>query len=377
MRRRLKRAGRALFLLLIALTLFLGVTHEGRAAVKTALFIPQVFNVGVSPLNWFTPDPIVERVTFPTPHGPATGEMYRPPGEGPYAAALLFPGVAPRASSDPRVIRLSNALARSNMVTFIYWSPSMAAGHMLPEDVDNLVAAFRHLYAQDYVDKSRVGMGGFSVGASFSLMAAAEEPIRDQVAFVYAFGPYYDLRDTLAAISSETASYDGETRPWKPAKLSRDVLITNFTRELPEPEGSRLRDAFTTGHPLEIAAADLSSQGKAVYDLFQGVPAEETLTHFSRTPQSLQDRMLLISPSQRLDGLTAPVMIMHDRQDRMVPVFESRRLRDALEGRGEFSYTEFGLFDHVTPQLRLAPMDTAEEMVTLFLRLHSILMQAT
>ena len=117
MRAFLKRVGFATLLLLIALTVFLGATREGRATVKTVLFIPQIFNVGVKPLNWFTPKPIVERVTFPIPGGTGEGDLYRPPGEGPYAAVLLFLGVEPAGATDSRVIRLGNALARSNMVT--------------------------------------------------------------------------------------------------------------------------------------------------------------------------------------------------------------------------------------------------------------------
>ena len=373
----LKKTGLTVLLALIALTIFLGASHEGRAAVKTTLFIPHVFNAGVKPLNWFTPDPVVERVAFPIPGGAGAGDIYRPPGDGPYAAVLLFLGVAPAGSDDPRVVRLGDALARSNMVTLFYWSPIMADGRMEPEDVDNLVAAFQYLSAQDYVDDTRVGMGGFCVGASFSIMAASEEPIRDHVTFVNAFGPYFDMRDLIGAISSGTKSYGNETLSWEPDKLSRKVFITHLTQDLPETESRLLQNAFLDNASPEIAIQDLSPQGKAVYSLLKGVPPEEVKTHLAQIPQRTQERAALISPNQRLDGLRAPLLIMHDREDDLVPAFESRRLRDALEPRGNARYTEFGLFDHVTPDIRLGLWDTSKELVKLFRHLHSILMQAT
>ena len=373
----LKKTGLTALLALIAFTIFLGASHEGRAAVKATLFIPHVFDAGIKPLNWFTPTPVVERVTFPIPSGAGTGDIYRPPGEGPYAAVLLFLGVTPARSDDPQVVLLGDALARSNMVTLFYWSPIMADGRMEPEDIDNLVAAFQYLAAQDYVDSTRVGMGGFCVGASFSIMAASEAPIRDQVAFVNAFGPYFDMRDLIGAISSGTKSYGTETLSWEPDKLSRKVFITHLTQDLAEAERRLLQDAFFDNPSPEIAVQDLSLKGRAVYNLLKGVPPEEVKTHMAQIPQRTQDRASLVSPSQRLDGLRAPLLIMHDREDALVPAFESRRLRDALEPRGNAQYTEFGLFDHVRPDIRLGLWDTSKELVKLFRHLHFVLMQAT
>ena len=56
-----------------------------------------------------------------------------------------------------------------------------------------------------------------------------------------------------------------------------------------------------------------------------------------------------ISPSTHVDNLKTTVMIMHDRNDRLVPSFESRRLELALRDRGNVRYTEVLAFDHVRP----------------------------
>ena len=80
------------------------------------------------------------------------------------------------------MVNLGNALSRVGVVVMIYWSPEMALRHQLdPDEPDKLVSAYLYLAEQDYVDPERVGIGGFSAGAAFALMAAADRRIRDQI----------------------------------------------------------------------------------------------------------------------------------------------------------------------------------------------------
>ena len=373
-----KRAAQAAFLLLVVFIIFLGASHQGRASIKAAMFIPHVFDAPIKPLEWFTPAPTRERVSFPIPYGAGIGDLYRPPGEGPFAAVVLFLGVSPAGADDARVVRLGEALARSNMATMFYWSPIMADGRMEPEDIHNLVAAYQFLSSQDFIDPSRVGIGGFCVGASYSIMAAAQEPIREQVAFVNAFGPYFHLPDLLASITSQTRTYGDDVQPWKPDKLSREVYVTHMTKDLPGNERDMLRTAFAKGaDPSTVDPQSLSDESQAVHALLKGVSREEADAYRTRIPAETLRGFDIISPSQYIHDLEAELLIMHDREDKLVPSFESRRLRDALADRGNVRYTEFGLFDHVTPEIRLGLWDTAKELRKLFLHLHGILMQAT
>ena len=56
--------------------------------------------------------------------------------------------------------------------------------------------------------------------------------------------------------------------------------------------------------------------------------------------------------------------IGHDRDDLVIPVEESRRLRRELAGRGGVHYTEFALFEHADPgKRRLPPWRLARELV--------------
>ena len=49
-------------------------------------------------------------------------------------------------------------------------------------------------------------------------------------------------------------------------------------------------------------------------------------------------------------GYVGRLLVMHDRDDEVVPAAESRRLVEAAEGLVDVRYTEFVAFDHVTPR---------------------------
>ena len=369
----LPRSARILALLAGSAVVFFMITPQGRASVNTAKLISQIVP-SLPAITWLQPEPIRTRVEVPTPEGLRDADLYRPPGDGPYAATVLFLGVAPAGGDDPRVVDLANGLARSRMVTLVYWSPEKLEGRLHPPDIHNLVAAFTYLQSLPYVDASRVGFAGFCVGASFALMAAAQEEVRDQVAFVNAFGPYYDLTDLARAIGTGTRSYGGQTLSWAPDALTREVATKLLLEYLNPNEASRIAQALEGGtqEPLQ----GLSAEALAVQRVLLGGTEEQIESAVASFPDELLRQMALISPRSYIDGLTAPVLIMHDRADALVPSGESRRLADALAERGNVRYTEFSLFQHMDPTRPLGLWDQGRELNKLFWHLFAIIRQA-
>lgn len=353
----------------------LALTPQGRAAWNAALFVTQTVPA-VPDVTWLQPSPVHQRVTVPTPDGPREADLYRPPDDSPHAAVVLFLGVAPAGPDDPRVVGVAAGLARANMVALVYWSPEKMSGRIHPPDIHNLVAAFRYLQAQPFVDPRRVGFGGFCVGASFVLMAAAQEEVRDEVAFVNAFGPYYDLRDMVRAFGSRSSSLgDGELVPWTPdpltARVARTLLLESLSSEA---ETALVVGALEGGAPL--AAGDISREGYAVYRTLAGGSLAEVDAVLDDLPPALQSTMAEASPETYIEGLTAPVLVMHDWNDALVPSAESRRLVAALGPRGDVRYTEFSLFQHVDPTRPLGPLETARELGKLFRHMYAVMRQA-
>jgi dienelactone hydrolase len=220
-------------------------------------------------------------------------------------------------------------------------------------------------------------MGGFCVGASYALMAASQPEINDDVAFVNAFGPYFSMTELVQSIASKTKRSNGQLLPWEPDRLTREVFITHITADLPDNEGAALRSAFQQNPPQAIDPNSLSPQGQAAYTLLNSPHYFEADGAISRLPEQTLDNMFQVSPESYLDDLKARVLIMHDREDDLVPAHESQRLYDALQANGtDVTYTEYGIFRHVTPDFA-GGFDALAELWRFSRHMHSIMMQAT
>jgi acetyl esterase/lipase len=321
-------------------------------AAHTGLFVLQVLDVSFKPQSWFTAAPLRREVGYPIPGGAGLADIYRIPDDRKRAAVLIFLGANAAGRDDHDVINLGNALARSGFVVMFHWSRTMALQHNIdPREIENLVWAFQYLKSQDYVDQARVGMGGFSVGASFAMVAAADPRIRDDVVFVNSFGGYYDMRDVIVQIASRTRFYQGQRVPWEVDPLTWQVFANELISSLDNPaERELFTRRFLRNEPVsEERLEGLSSQAQVVRQLLEGVTLEEAEALFQRLPQDFRQEMMRVSPSAHISNLEARLLIMHDQADLLIPVVESRRLVDALENRGNFRYTETEVFEHVRP----------------------------
>jgi hypothetical protein len=100
----------------------------------------------------------------------------------------------------------------------------------------------------------------------------------------------------------------------------------------------------------------LSDSGRAVHSLLTSTDAGEAEVALRGLPLGLRQRLDALSPLAYLPNLRAPLIVFgHDRDDLVIPVGESRRLRAALAGRSGVHYTEFALFQHADPTKRKLP----------------------
>ncbi len=368
-----RRGLEALTLLLILIL----ITPQGRTAVETALFIPQVIpTIPVKPQEWVSSAPVRREVEFPVRDGVGVADLYSQPGGGKRGSVLLFLGVNPAGRDDPRVVGLADGLARTGVVVMIPWSDTMTDQRVDVSEVDNLVNAFEFLIAQDNVDPERSGMGGFCVGASLATVAAQDERIRSKVKFVNFFGGYYDARDLIISVVSHSRFHDDVVDPWPPDVLSKRVVTTHLIEGLPnEDERALLTRVFVTKDAAlsDEVVRSLSSEAQAVYRMLEGVSLDEARTLVDRLPESTIETVRAMSPATRIEELEARVLIMHDRQDSLVPSEESRRLAEALAGRGGFSHTEFSLFQHLDPTRPVSPPVYARELFKLYMHMYRVL----
>ncbi|MBI3954233.1 MAG: hypothetical protein HY330_06935 [Chloroflexi bacterium] len=277
---------------------------------------------------------------------------------------------------DPVVVRLVQGLVRIGMVVLVHDSEDLRAGRILPHEVDDLVAAFIHLESQPFVKPGRVGFGGFSVGASLALLAAADPRLADRVAFVNAFGGYASAREMLVAIATRSAELQGQRVPWEPSEFAVQVFRKQLIDTAPtEEERARLWDLVESRAPSPAQVPALSPEGMAILAaLTERDPAQVPGRLAALSPQA-QALLDALSPSLQLHGLRARLFLMHDRADSYVPYTESRRLAAGAAGARLVRHTEFALFQHVTPSGELALRALVPQVWRLLGHLQAVLLE--
>ena len=379
----IKAWARRIFIVLVVLgsvlTLFVAIAPQGRAGLQTGFFVLQVLEVPFKPQPWFTGDPVRQEVFYPQPDGTGVADVYRVDDGEEKAAVLLFLGANAAGRDDEDVVNLGDALARAGFVAMFHWSPTMALQHNIDTaEQENLGWAFQYLAAQDYVDSERVGLGGFCVGASFSLVAAADPRIRDQVKFVNAFGPYFDAEELLLQVASRSKLDHGQRVPWDTDHLTLKVFANELIETLTEANDI---EVLTRVHLDGLMAApeeleSLSPEGQVVNRLLQGTTPEEAEVLYNQLPASFRRDMQSISPNNYVDEISAKLLILHDRNDRLVPAAESRRLAAAFEERGDIRYTEVLEFDHVRPNSGGGAWQFLKEAAKLYRHMYSVIRDA-
>ena len=344
-----RRAFLAVVVIGSLLTIFIAATPQGKAGFRAALFVPQVLEVPFKPQPWFASDPVRHEVTYPQEIGTGVADVYRIPDGEPRAAVLLFLGANAAGRDDEDVVNLGNALARGGFAVMFHWSPTMALQHNIDSvEIDNLVRAFQFLEQQDWVDSKRVGIGGFCVGASFSLVAAADPRISDRVRFVNAFGPYFDAEDLLLQVVTRSRLYQGVRTPWQPDSLTLEVFANELIETVDDmADIDLLTKKYLTGELRDGQPA--TSAGQTVDRLLEGVSLGEAAGLYATLPEEFREAMDQSSPSRYVDEIKAELLVLHARDDELVPSAESRRLAEAMADRGDVRYTELLSFDHVRP----------------------------
>ena len=340
----------------VAVVAVLTLCRPVTIAIHTVAFAAQALPSPVKVQPWLAAEPEHLKVNFPRDDGTdGSADIYVIPDGKRRAGLLVFLGANAAGADDPEVINLGKALARAGFAVMYYWSPTMGEQAQIDAgEIANIVAAFERLRRQEFVDPQRVGLAGFSVGASFALVAAADPRIADDIDFVNAFGGYYDTPDLIAQIAAGRAIHGDSEETWEVDKLTRRVYNNMVIDSLSNSEHRKAARAIVDGtvYPLPDRPPMATASALA---LLEGVDSiREARWFYANLPAEFRQRVDAISPSQYVEQWSrhTAMRVMHDRGDPLIPSGESRRLVDALhQQRPDISvyYTETDIFSHVRP----------------------------
>lgn len=280
----------------------------------------------------------------------------------------------------PSLDRFARALAAAGAIVLVPDLPEWRELHVAPgTTVQTIKAAVLSLDRSPLTERGRIGVIGFSFGATQALIAATDPVLDGHLAGVAAWGGYADIHRTTRFAFLGTHELDGRSYCLEPDPYGRWILAGNYLHLLPEHDSDRalseallglaqeagrlgIRSWSTEMDPKkEAARVELSLAQREVFDLiappagyvYAEADRERVTDLVRRMTEAAVRHEPLLDPERYLPDVPVPVFLAHGRGDRLMPWTELVRLRRALpEGAVDYSAVTT-LFAHSFGERRL------------------------
>jgi len=357
-----------------------------RTVLFTAALVPEMVLVDPRPLA-VLPQPERSTMTYGEPADRL--DVYLPFGAGPGAnlpAVVLELGVHPQPIDHPDIVRVAAAISRLGVVVAIPDSTDLRNLRVTPAEPAHLADAILKVTQLPQVDVTRVGVAGFSAGASIGLLGAADSRIASNLRWVSSFGGYAEAGRLLVDVATRTSlDQDGRAIYWQPdSGIRHDVLELALATLEVDAQRSELRTLLApivaAEHPPSGAVpadlTELNGDALQMYLLFTAPDRATALDAVDGLSERLHAQLAGISPITRADDIRAPVFLLHGVPDTAIPVAHAELLADAI-GPEVNRLTVFGQFGHEQPGQRGLGFDDAGDIWELSLYLRDIVAAAT
>src|SRR5207249_768884 len=115
---------------------------------------------------------------------------------------------------------------------------------------------------------------------------------------------------------------------------TRKVFVHTLTALLQPAEAERLREEYAERRQ-SADMSGLSEAQRVLVPLLSAPTPDEAEDALRRLPAAVQERLTAMSPIGYVRDIRAPlIVLLHDRDDVVIPVGESRCLRDAFADPG-------------------------------------------
>ncbi len=272
-------------------------------------------------------------------HDGISVDIYRGPNS--VSPILIVHGVNPTGKDSLDLVRISEGLAQTGYEVFVPDLIHLKKQHLRPEDANSVKSVFQFI-GRD------AGIACFSYGCGPALIAAANADIRNKVRFAVDFGGYYDIREALEFTV---------TGPETPVAYSKWVYLAANSDLLADPdEQERVRkiaEKRMAGAAVDSEGEEnLSAEARGLLDIFSAASPNDFRAKLNVTPESFQKTLDALSPSHYVDGLRAPLILVHLVHDPSIPAQQSIELAEVARARGiDHRLTLLQMYGHTYPTL--------------------------
>ena len=270
--------------------------------------------------------------------------VYAPVAGSASQTLLLVSGLHPTGIDEPRLVGLARTLAEANVTVVSPEIPELSRFEITPTLTDRIEAVALWVATESGISPTgKIGLIGVSFSGGLAVVAAGRPSLQGRLLYVLSFGGHDDLRRVLQYLCR-----GNERRP--PHDYGLAVALLHVAdRLVPPDQVAPLRDAvrrFLWASYLDRADKQQAQREfLALRDVARTLPepAATLLTYVNnRDVKRLGPRLLphtrpyvgapALSPSLSPHP-TAPVFLLHGRDDNVIPAAESRNLADRFRGK--------------------------------------------
>lgn len=299
----------------------------------------------------------VRETTIPTSRGSMRARVYQP-GREASRASLLVSGPHASGIDEPGLVRLARQLSASGLVIVTPDIPELSRFEISPAVTDAIEQSALWLSGDSGLAPDRkAGLMGIGFSGGLAAVAAGRRSLADRVSYVFAFGAHHDLPRVVRYLcTGQEPLPSGRVRLKPDATGDRSVHLQGnevFTRPphyhgvamillgvadrvVPAAQVEPLRDAVrrVLREPDSANAADTIRKLPEPSRTLLRYVAERDVVHLAARllPRvSVYGTDPALSPSKSSKP-SAPVFLLHDTEDDLIPEVESEYLAEDLRG---------------------------------------------
>jgi pimeloyl-ACP methyl ester carboxylesterase len=301
-------------------------------ATSTAFLIEFLSEGRWRPLSAATPHPSVSRLDARVVSSGIEADLYTRPALTRPTGLVLVHGIAPSGKDDPRLRAAAALLARAGWAVAVPTIEGLTVLRLRREDSAAVAASVRALHDAGY---RPVAVLAVSLGSSPALLAAGDPSVAPLVSAVLALGGYASASEMLRYALTGAYAY-GDIRGQRSVDEGAIEQFARANADLVDAAGRRL---------VDNRDAEASARYVAALD--------------PRTRHLLDE----LSPDHAVGRISAPLFLIHGRDDPAVPFTESLRLEQAARAANRrVAATIVGAVGHTDPEQRA----TAGDLVRLW-----------
>lgn len=288
-------------------------------------------------------------------------------------AWVLLHGLTYHGRNHPSLDRFARALAASGATVIVPEIPEWSRLRVAPGATGpGIAGALAALRAEPRVDPERIGVFGFSFGATQSLAALSDQRLGDQIRALVAWGGYCDLRRLFHFGITGEHELDGVSARMAPDPYGAWIMGANYVNGIsrhaahPELAAALYELAMASGRagiyagdsyyePLKARLREsLPPEQREAFRLFAPLPTDSPAApdRVAELIHDLAEAALradpLLDPQPLIPELRVRTAIAHGRDDTLVPYTESLRLSRVLPPATRAGCTITSLFAHST-----------------------------